>query len=113
MRVKLKVIEDERRRFRALFERFGKKINYKGYTEETILFKNVTDVETNEVITEHIWFTMSKTFEKVNLIPGVIIEFDARVKEYKKGYVNKALGVKRKKLDYKLSHPSKVTIVKK
>lgn len=112
MRVKLKAIEDKRRRFRAVFKRFGKKVNYKGYTEETILFKNVIDIETNEVIAEHLWFSMSKTFEKADLTPGVTIEFDARVKEYKKGYVNKALGMKKRKVDYKLSHPSKVTLLK-
>lgn len=113
MREKLKDIEEERRRFRATFERFGKKVNYKGYTEETILFKNVVDIETNEILAEHLWFGMSKTFEKVNLTPGVIIEFDARVKEYKKGYVNKVLGKNKRKLDYKLSHPSKVVLLEK
>lgn len=113
MREKLKDIGDERRRFRAMFERFGKKVNFKGYTEETILLKNVVDIETNEILAEHLWFSMSKTFEKVNLTPGVMIEFDARVKEYKKGYVNKGLGRNKRKVDYKLSHPSKVILLKK
>jgi len=36
------------------------------------------------------------------------LEFDARVKEYSKGYVNKSLHRNQRNTDYKLSHPTKI-----
>jgi hypothetical protein len=33
------------------------------------------------------------------------------VKEYSKGYVNRSLGINNRKRDYKLSHPTKVTVI--
>lgn len=111
MRSKLKAHEDERRRFSAVFERFGKKTNYHGFSEETVLLKNVTDIITKTLVADHLWFNYSKTFQQSGLSPGDTIEFDARVKQYKKGYVNKALGINDRKIDYKLSHPTRVNVV--
>lgn len=73
-----------------MFNRVGKKVNYEGYSEDTILLKNIVDAETNKRVADHVWFSFTKGFEKTTLEEGVMLEFEARVKEYKKGYVNKA-----------------------
>jgi hypothetical protein len=101
-----------RKKFIATFARFGKKVNYNGYTDTTLLFTSITDAETNQVVSDHHWFAYTKGFEKVNLKEGVVVEFDARVKEYKKGYVNKQLKINNRKTDFKLSHPTNIVICK-
>lgn len=95
-----------------MVERFGKKISYTGYSEETILLKNIRDVESNEIVADHLWFTFSLTFQKAKISEGCTIEFDARVKDYKKGYVNKKIGINNRKKDFKLSNPTKIVLIK-
>ncbi len=108
MRKALALEQDKRKKFKATFERLGKKTNYKGYSENTILLKNVIDLETNQVVADHLWFSYTKGFEALSLTQGVVLEFEARVKEYKKGYVNRALHMNARKTDFKLSHPTKI-----
>lgn len=107
--------EDEglRKRFTAVVERFGKKVNFKGYSEETILLKHIRDVRTNEIVADHLWFSFSLAFQKAKIAEGCIIEFDARVKDYIKGYVNKSIGVNNRKKDFKLSHPTRIVVTAK
>lgn len=102
--------EGERKKFAAVFSRMGKKVNYKGYSEETILLVHVTDLETNEVVTDHIWFSYTKSFQGIALAEGVSVEFEARVKSYSKGYVNSRYKIDKRTKDYKLSHPTKVKL---
>ena len=111
MRRKLGKEEGIRKKFTAMFSRTGKKTNFKGYSEDTLLLTDVRDALTNEPVCDHIWFTYSKTFDDARLGEGMKISFEARVKSYTKGYANKALGVNRKTTDYKLSHPTKVTVI--
>ena len=99
-----------RKKFSGVFDRLGKKTNYKGYSEETILLKSIYDLENDRMVTDHLWFSYTKGFQQLTLTSGITIEFEARVKEYKKGYVNKLLGMNHQKIDYKLSHPTKITI---
>ena len=108
IRKELGAREGERKKFNAVFSRFGKKANYKGYSETTVLLTHVVEVETGSVVTSHIWFGYTAGFEKANLEVGAAIEFEARVKEYTKGYVNKKYGINNRKKDYKLSHPTKI-----
>jgi hypothetical protein len=112
VRKDLSVYNDERRRFRGNVARFGKKVNFKGYSEETILVRNVEDIMTGDRVTDHVWFTFTKGFENAEVREGDRIEFDARVKAYKKGYVNKSLKTAKQTVDFKLSHPTKITVVK-
>jgi hypothetical protein len=100
-----------RKKFRAVFSRLGKKVNYKGYSEETILLTNVVDVETKKSVTDHVWFSFTKGFEKIVLTEGMELEFEARIKEYRKGYVNKAYKINNSVTDFKLSHPTKIRMV--
>ncbi|MCI0751227.1 MAG: hypothetical protein L0Y35_05265 [Flammeovirgaceae bacterium] len=112
MRKELAKQEGARKKFRATFSRFGKKTSYTGYPEETILLKKITDIQTNLIMADHIWFTLTKGFEKISLTEGTVLEFEARVKEYSKGYVNKRYGIARSSTDFKLSHPTKIREVK-
>ena len=100
-----------RKTFIGTFARTGKKINYNGYSEDTILLTNIVDAETKEQVCDHIWFSYTKAFEKITLKEGCLISFDARVKEYSKGYVNRKMQINQKRTDFKLSHPTKVTLI--
>jgi len=111
MRRLLSQDEGVRKKFHAIFNRFGKKVNYHGYSDQTVLLLQVIDVETNKVITDHLWFGYTKGFEKVDLRPGVKIEFEARIKLYKKGYVNRRLNIDKSRVDFKLSHPTRISLI--
>ncbi|WP_337328063.1 hypothetical protein [Chryseolinea sp. T2] len=111
MRTGLKKINDVRKKFQGVYQREGKKISYKGYSETTILLKDIRDEE-GKVVTDHLWFTMTKGFEALGtLTSGDIIQFEARVTDYRKGYVNRRIGVNQRSVDYKLSRPTKMRIV--
>lgn len=111
MRKELATREGVRQKFRAVFSRVGKKTNYKGYREDTILLNDVREVETNHLVADHLWFSYTKSFEKILLTEGTWIEFEARVKEYTKGYANKRYHIDKRTNDYKLSHPSKIRVI--
>jgi hypothetical protein len=66
MRTKMKEIGSEtRERYRATVGRMGIKSNaFKGFPERTILLKDVVNVATNEIVTDHLWFTVGKTLKK-------------------------------------------------
>jgi hypothetical protein len=113
MRKKLAESQGERKRFKGTFIRIGKKTNFKGYSEDTILLHNIIDISENQLVADHVWFTFSKVFDAAGIREGDVLAFDARIKSYKKGYVNKALNTGKKKTDYKLSHPTKVEIIER
>jgi len=108
MRKKLGEKEGERKKFKAIFNRLGKKVNFNGYSEDTILLTDVTDIETNKILTDHIWFSYTKGFEAIKLSKGACIEFEARVVSYRKGYVNSKYKINKQTEDFKLSHPTKI-----
>ncbi len=111
MRKELASQAGERKKFRAIFSSIGKKTNFNGYSEDTILLKDVREVETNKLVADHLWFNFTRSFENIPLTEGCILEFEARVKEYSKGYINKAMGLTKRSTDYKLSHPTKLKMV--
>jgi len=108
MRKELATRAGVRKKFRAIFIRIGKKTNFKGYSEDTILLKDVCEADTSNLVTDHLWFSYTQSFEKIVLTEGTVIEFEARVKEYSKGYMNRALGKNKRSTDYKLCHPTKI-----
>jgi hypothetical protein len=71
----------------------------------------VIDLETLKVVTNHVWFSYTQGFEKANISPGVIVEFEARVKTYKKGYANRKFQIDERQIDFKLSHPTRITVI--
>jgi hypothetical protein len=111
MRKELQKQEGQRKKFNAVFVKVGSKRNYHGYAEETILLKNIRDVESQKIVTDHVWFSYTKTFQSIPLTEGVRLEFEARIKEYKKGYVNSRYKIDNRIKDYKLSHPTKIRLV--
>lgn len=113
MRTGLKKIDQVRKKFLGVYHREGKKTNWKGYPETTILLKDIKD-ESGRIVTDHVWFALTKGFEELGqLSPGDVIEFEARVTEYRKGYVNKRIRIDQRSVDYKLSRPTKLRLVGK
>jgi hypothetical protein len=110
MRTGLRNEVGQRKKFKGLFVRTGRKAGFNGYSQETILLKDIIDLDHGAVVTDHLWLNLTKGFEVAGIREGMTIEFEARIKEYKKGYVNKRLNVDQQKKDYKLSHPTKFRI---
>ncbi|HYC86165.1 MAG TPA: hypothetical protein VEB86_13125 [Chryseosolibacter sp.] len=108
MRKHLADLKEQRKRFRAIFVRYGKKAGWKGRTAETILLRDIYEIESNSKVTDHLWFNVTKEFSNLDLHEGDVIEFDARSTAYTKGYVNRLGAIDQRKRDYKLSHPTKV-----
>ncbi len=108
MRQALKTLDGQRQTFTGTIERFGNKNDF-GHIKLTLLLKDVKDSEGN-VVTDHLWFNLTKGFSKIGLQTGDIVQFDARVKEYLKGYMGHREDVFDKPIqrDYKLSHPTKI-----
>lgn len=93
--------------FYGVFERYGSKKNYKGNIERTVLLRDIQ--RGGAIITDHIWLRYTKGFDKLrDLNKGDIIQFFARVRIYLKGYG----GFENKEIDYRLSHPTKIMLVK-
>ncbi len=108
MRKELAAEKVKRKKFTTVYGRVGKKVNYKGYSEETILLKNIIDSESNKQVADHVWFSYTKGFVSASLNVGDLLEFEARVKEYRKGYVNKNYKINKGTTDFKLSNPTKI-----
>ena len=109
-----KIGTQERHTFTGTFVRYGFKSGYKGMIE-TPLLKDIKDIEGNP-ITDHLWFTKTKGFSQYELNEGDVLQFDARVSIYQKGYKGYDF---MKQLecpiqdDYKLSYPTKIKLVEK
>jgi hypothetical protein len=104
MRFKLAQYKGKRRRFEGTFERFGIKAGYKG-PERTLVLLNVIDVYSRDEVTDHLWFTVGKQLDNLDLKEGDVIRFDARVTRYLKGYVHR--DEDNREVDYRLSFPTK------
>lgn len=112
MRKQLRALDQIRKTFRGVFEREGKKINWNGYSEPTILLRDITD-ETGRTVADHLWFSKTKSFEALGaLSKGDLLEFEARVTSYVKGYANAKYKINDRKTDFKLSRPTKVKKIK-
>ena len=103
-------MDGERLTFTATVKRSGLKSAYKGADIKTWLF---VDVRLNgQLVADHVWFTDGKWSS--DLKRGDKISFDARIKQYEKGYKGydwEAKADNPVSIDYKLSHPSKVKVL--
>ena len=109
MRKELGKREEQRGAFTGIFKRYGLKSGYKGPSTETILLASIRNAE-NRLVADHCWFNLTKGFEKLEpLKDGDLIRFEARVKKYEKGYINKRAGIDQRREDYKLSHPTRIS----
>jgi hypothetical protein len=108
-RVELKKEQGKRKTFYGVFGRFGTKMNwYTSDIEKTILLKDIVD-EDNNLVADHIWLNLTKGFRNLNCLEkGDWIKFDARIKAYKKGYVNFKKDQGMRYLDYTLSYPTRI-----
>ena len=107
MRKKLRDYEDVRSTFEGEFVRFGIKNGWVG-EERTVLLREIKNNK-GMVVSDHCWFNLTKGFEKLSLVPGDVVRFDARVKTYERGYKGYRDDVyKPIEIDYKLSHPTKL-----
>lgn len=114
MRDRLQRIEGQRKEFKAVFVRFGVKTNFKGYAEKTVLLHNVVCTTNRDIACDHLWFNYTKEFQKLELSEGMVLKFQARVKEYTKGYrgYREDDGFEHPvEIDYRLSHPTKIRVV--
>ncbi len=108
MRKALALREEEHATFLGTFERFGTKRGWQGATLQTVLLKDIHDGSGLRVC-DHLWFNLTKAFAALTLQPGGHVQFDARVKEYVKGYFGHRDEVwKPAEVDYKLLHPTRV-----
>lgn len=106
-RCSLRAKEGVRSLYTGEFVRTGIKHGYMGYVV-TVLLKDVRD-ESGKIVTDHLWFNMTKGFKQANLLAGDIVEFRGRVERYVKGYMGCRYDVcKLLEEDYKLSFPTKV-----
>lgn len=110
MRKQLKQFNGERMRFTATVQRFGSKSAYKGPPLPTVLLTNVCLSDTGEQVTDHLWFTKGKSWEPC--VIGGMVEFDARVTTYIKGYRGRRDDVYDApiEMDYKLERPTRVVV---
>lgn len=109
MRTKLRKIgSNARHTFTGTFERTGWKDNYYGNIQ-TVLLSNVKD-EHGQIVTDHLWFNLTRGFEAANPTKGDVLQFNARVSNYIKGYMGYRDDVYDHPIeeDYKLSRPTKV-----
>lgn len=106
MREALRQANGLRATFSGIVERYGTKNSY-GYTKPTLLLKGIRD-GSGRIVTDHLWFNLTKGFAQLGLQAGDEVKFDARVKPYTKGYRGYRDDVYDKPIetDYKLSHPT-------
>jgi hypothetical protein len=84
------------------------KNGYKGRLSQTVLLVDIIDIANpNETLTDHLWFNFTEEFKHLNLKSGDILEFNARVALYKKGYSDDSED-NPKRIDYHLTYPRKI-----
>jgi hypothetical protein len=109
MRKELKQLDGDRIRVRATFSRTGTKSGFK-HPLKTLLFEHVRCADTQKSLCDHIWFTSGKGWESLRLVKGDIVEFEARVGAYAKGYRGcraEDLHKTTLSVDYRLERPTK------
>lgn len=109
MRRNLKNMGDtDRHTFVGTFERFGVKRSYGSMgVDRTVCLIDISDAN-GVIIADHVWLNYTKGFQQLGEIRrGEKIQFDARVKLYVKGYVNKYCD--NRDFDYALGYPTKIS----
>jgi hypothetical protein len=113
MRKLLEDLGDEKRHsFIGIFERKGLKSGYKGPIE-TILLLHIKTAETGKEVADHLWFNLTKGFERAHLKHGDKVKFNARVSYYEKGYKGyrddfELYAEHPIEIDCRLSYPTKI-----
>ena len=101
---------DKRYTFTAIVERFSLKNGFRNLPLRTILLTNVR--YEGKLVADHVWLTCGRRIYSAVLIPGDLIQLDARIKEYEKGYKGRREDVyKPISRDYCLSYPTKIKVL--
>lgn len=109
MRKELKKLDGQRLMFSAVVKGFGVR-HFKDKEIPTILFQQVCKQPENKMVTDHLWFTQGKCWSDMTI--GQKVEFEARVKQYEKGYKGKREVVDAMiQTDYKLERPTKIKLL--
>lgn len=112
MRGALQLLKHQRFTIQATVGRFGEKPGWLGESVGTILWLDVHRVADGLFLTDHLWFTVGTTFDRLDLHCGDRIQFDAWVGAYHKGYQGRRaeeLGDIGSDTDYPLAHPTRVS----
>ena len=75
----------------------------------TVLIREVREASTGALLTDHLWFNRGNTWRKAGLLPGDMIEFEARSIEYRPGHWGPDLISRLEnppRVDYKLTPPT-------
>eukprot|EP01083_Nonionella_stella_P045318 121763_1 len=105
-REQLRPLEEYRGTFIGTFKRFGGK----GGKKYTILLVYIVHAEDkSNQLCDHIWLNVGKQIKELgHLNVGDKIQFNGRVKKYRKGSIKRGIAVQ---YDYKLNYPSKVRLI--
>lgn len=109
MRTELKKRLGLRQTYLGTVERFGLKSSYRGPPKKTVLLVHITDTDGHPV-TDHLWLTVGKRLKHLQV--GNLVQFDARVTSYLKGYRGRRDDIwEPLEEDYRLSYPTNIKIV--
>lgn len=104
-------VKEENLKYIGVFIRYGSMYEY-GIKFTTVLIR---DIESNgETVADHQWFRINEGFENLQLQNGDIIEFNADVSAYVKGYLGKNKQLKKERcvrLDYQLINLSNIKVI--
>jgi hypothetical protein len=106
MRTKLQEIDGQRVRFKAKVLKFGTR---RVLQIPTVLLERVIIADSGEMATDHVWLSARNILGTIQ--PGSIVEFDARVRPYEKGYFNPRKGINNRRIDYELVYPTALNVL--
>jgi hypothetical protein len=99
-----------RHRFGAVFAGRGSRSAFLGSLRETLLFRDLYDAETGAPVSDHVWVTAGNW--SAGLRPNDVVEFDARVVPYVRGYFSGRRDVDRRpSANWQLVRPTRVAIL--
>lgn len=105
LRQTLKALNTVRATFTGTFVRVGSKSGFKGPLP-TVLLAEIRDTQ-GRIVTDHLWFNLTKGFAALHLHEGDQVMFDARVRSYEKGYKGHRTDCPIR-TDYHLSYPTRL-----
>ena len=84
MREALIALEGQRVRVRGVFRRLGRKQGFAGPEESITVLLSPVLLPDGSMVSDHLWFNMTRGFAALDLRRGMVVELSARVARYKK-----------------------------
>ena len=110
MRIELQLLEGQKSRFIATFEKYGT-FRSRGVVGRSILLRNLKSIK-GRLLADHIWINYTAGFDAFGeFIRGDVVQFTARVQPYFKGYFGQRIEDRLEHkggLDYRLTYPRNV-----